>query len=431
MANFARALPQLGWDPYVLTLEQKYIEKQDAEKRQYVAGIKTVHAGHLPTLSDGYLRVKRWAHYWTREDQRQRGVQDNLPRPQRDASCPETNIEKWRRYLLSFSSLPDPQRSWMWPAVLKAVCLIRREKIEAVVTSCPPYSGHLVGLIVAYLTGVRWIADFRDPWTTTGAKSLYYTCDVTKHIERGLERYVVRKADAIIANTHRLREALKTQYSNCHSSKFDCITNGYDEEFFSRYDTFKKDEIFTIIYAGTLYFGRTPEPIFQAMCELIGEGCLERSAIRMRFIGHCEQVEGKSIGDIVKAYGLEGVVEVLGAVSYINAIEMIRRSHLALLLAPNQPYQIPAKVYDYIGAETEILALANEGATRDLIRSSGIGGVFAPDDVKGMKEFIADAYQRKSLSNVSERSVVRTCFGLRSITKSLVAQLEHVCGTRG
>jgi hypothetical protein len=106
---------------------------------------------------------------------------------------------------------------------------------------------------------------------------------------------------------------------------------------------------------------------------------------------------------------------------------MVKQSHLALLLAPNQPYQIPAKVYDYMGAGTKILALADEGATCDLIRSTGIGGVFHPSDIVGIKNFITQSLSAGAVFGTSLKTEAVNQFNVAAITRSLVDYLDQIC----
>jgi glycosyltransferase involved in cell wall biosynthesis/2-polyprenyl-3-methyl-5-hydroxy-6-metoxy-1,4-benzoquinol methylase len=314
------------------------------------------------------------------------------------------------------------------PAVIEAVRAIRREKIEYILTSCPPYSAHLVGLLAKWTTGVRWwVADFRDPWMTTGTKALSPTCSASLGIERWMERAVVGNADRIVTNTEMLCEGLKRAYDSIPKERFACITNGFDRDFFSRFAHLQKERTFTIIYAGSFYFGRTPEPVFQAVHDLLREGAVARQDVRIRLVGHCRSVEGRPIDELIERYRLRDVVEVLEPVSYNKAIAMIRQSHLALLLAPNQPYQVPAKIYDYLGAGTRVLALAREGATADFIRNTAIGAVFDPSDTAGIKGFIRQSVEACGTSDCWINPDATSPFELDSISRRLADELNRLC----
>jgi Glycosyltransferase Family 4 len=428
-ANFVRQLPRFGWEPFVLTLKDDYLEKKDDEKLKYVGSVKISKAGRMPTLSPIYLGLKRIALRLFRHLNATASISGSGSRPAMPPGrMAETLSQKLRRYILSFLSLPDEQRNWMWPAVFQAVRLIRREKIDCILTSSPPYSVHLVGWVLKCLTGVRWIADYRDPWMTGGSKRMYVTCAASLKIERWLEWKMVQKADLVVANTEMLCEAFKKAYGSRLTDRFICITNGFDGEFFSSFGHVEKDKVFTIIYTGTLYFGRTPEPVFKAVHELIEEGRIDAHAIRIRLVGQCQFIDGRPIDGMVQEYRLGGIVEVLESVSYSRAIEMVKQSHLALLLAPNQPYQIPAKAYDYMGTGTTILAMAEAGATRDLVHSTKAGAAFSTSDTAGIKEFIVRSLNPAGEFAQTGKNGALAEYEIQSIARCLAQQLDRLSG---
>ena len=249
-ANLARHLSKFGWSPQVLTLQDEYLERTDYEKLEYAGAVKIWKAGRMPTISPVYMKTKM---LFKRMFGASEKPSNNPDRHSSQKNGGETVLGKLRRYALSFWSLPDEQRSWVLPAVIRAVTVVRREKIECILTSSPPYSVHIVGWLTKLLTGVRWVADFRDPWMTGGRKALYATCDASLRIERELERRVIKKADLVVANTDRLCEEFRKAYApHIPTSHFACVTNGFDEEFFSEFELVEKESTFTIIYTGTL-----------------------------------------------------------------------------------------------------------------------------------------------------------------------------------
>ena len=428
IANFARRLPRFGWNPYVLTVKDRYLQALDPEKLDYVGQAEIFKAGQTPTLSQAYLACKAAARRLLRKPEAPAGVPSRTrPDPLGPGRGAEALSMRLRRYILSFLSLPDAQRNWLLPAVIEAVRIVRREQIGCILTSCPPYSAHLVGLLVKWITGIRWIADFRDPWMTAGSKSLFATCSASLGIERWMERTVVRSADRVIANTEMLCEEFKRAYGPIPTERFICITNGFDREFFSGFAHLQKEKIFTITYTGSLYFGRTPEPVFQAVHDLVRDGLVDERRIRIRLVGQCRSVEGRPIDEMIERYRLGGIVEVLEPVTYNQATEMIKQSHLALLLAPNQPYQIPAKVYDYIGVGTRVLALAKEGATANLVRNTGIGAVFDPSDIAGIKFFISKCLDQSGTSASLLKPDAVNQYDLDSISRRLADELNCLC----
>lgn len=429
IANFAGRLPRFGWNACVLTVKDRYLQAVDPERLEGVVATRIFKAGRTPTLSQAYVACRNAVNRLLQRREPASGNANlNGPGFVGPGKGEESLSRTLRRYILSFLTLPDGQRNWVLPAVLEAVRIVRREKIECILTSCPPYSTHLVGLLVKWIARVPWwIADFRDPWMTSGSKSLYPTCSASLAIERWLERTVVSNADLVVTNSGRLCDAFKKAYGSISPSRFVCITNGFDPEYFSAFAALPKEDVFTITYAGSLYFGRTPEPVFQAVHQLLREGSVQAQSIRIRLVGQCRSVDGRPIADIVERYGLGSIVEVLEPVPHRRATQMVSQSHLALLLAPNQPYQIPAKVYDYMGAGTRILALAREGATADLIRGAALGAVFDPSDIAGIKRFIGRSLEESRASGCRLEPHATKDFDLDSIARRLAEELGRTC----
>jgi glycosyltransferase involved in cell wall biosynthesis len=423
MVNFASCLAQMGHQAHVLTIREQDIEQID---RGRLAGLDslTVHRTAVrPTALKRLASVKMGLRRW-------------LGRPQPGAPAPadpfaqsgrsgrESTSHRLRRYALSFVVLPDFERGWIRSAAWKAIRLIRAERLDWFVTSCPPYSAHVVGLIVKLATGTRWVADFRDPWMTTGSKRLYPTSAASLTIERWLEKKVMEKADLVVFNVERLRNAYRERYAHVPAEKFLFIPNGIAVRSQSAGPS-SKYERFTLSYTGAMYVGRSPEPVFAAVARLIERGVVSPERICIKLVGQCRMIQGTPTAALVARYGLENVVEVIDSVPHAEALDITRRSHLALLFAPNLPYQIPAKVYDYLGAGTRILAIAEDGGTADIVRQTESGRAFTPSDVDAIAAFIQEEMASPPAS-LDRRSAALARFDVRRITGELVAGMRRV-----
>ena len=422
VVNFARGLRAAGWSPYILTIRDQDVEQLDRGRVDQATGLTITKARVLPTILDAALAVARLL----RGRRGSRAV--TLPEdaaPTVGAPAAEEGIARqFRRYALSMLALPDLQRGWILPAAFRAIQTIRRERITWIMTSCPPYSVHLIGLIVKLITGVRWVADFRDPWMTTGSKRLYPTSALSKKIEGWLERLVMERADVVTFNVDRLRRAYQGRYAHVPTEKFVFIPNGIAGSA-GAITPAKKYDTFTLSYTGALYVGRSAEPIFQAIARLIENGSITAEAVRVKLVGQCREMNGVPTSTVVSRYGLDSIVDVIDPVPQKEAQQIIRQSHLALLLAPNLPYQIPAKVYDYLGAGTPILAIAEEGGTADLIRETDFGKAFPSEDVAGIAQVIYQEFTARGADSPNHASVLAR-FDVKRITADLLAQLDSV-----
>lgn len=77
-------------------------------------------------------------------------------------------IEKTMLYVRGNYFIPDARKNWVKPSVDFLSVYIKEQHIETIITTGPPHSLHLIGLQLKEKLGVKWLADFRDPWTTIG-----------------------------------------------------------------------------------------------------------------------------------------------------------------------------------------------------------------------------------------------------------------------
>ena len=425
-SNFAKHLPLFGWNTYVLTIEDHYLDKKvDYKRLKGLESIKIYKTNQYPTIRQAYLRLQAIYHSILKKERITLNDIEKSYVPSDNTENAFQKIKRW--FIFLFLILPDTERRWIIPAVIRAVREIRQEKFDCILTSCPPYSTHIIGLLLKMIFGINWIADFRDPWITAATKrQLYLPGPLSIKIKRWLEQKVVQNADTVITTTEKLCSAFKESYVKQPQNKFMCFTNGFDMELFSKLKHIKKYEKFTLTYTGTLYFGRTPEPVFKALRELSKEGKINLEKINVKLVGECQHIDGCPTESIIQSYGLDTVVEVLEPVPYFKSLKIVKQSHLALLFAPDQPFQIPAKIFDYIGAETKILAIAGEGATSDLINSTGAGESFYPSDIEGIKEFIYQSVNNTESKRPESKTDMLHQFDRRVIIKNFADHLKSI-----
>lgn len=421
--NLAKHLPEYKWQTEVLTIRPNHIKKLNYKRLNEIPETKIHQTTCLPTIRDFYIKLKSIycslieMRYLTPED-----LQKNYI-PDQPSSNGENLLGQLKRLLISiFLTLPDGERGWILPAVVKGYHLLKKNQYDFILTSCPPYSVHIIGLILKMMTGVPWVADFRDPWYKGSHKKLYVTTSTSKLIEEKLETEVLEKADLILTTTQKLCDIFTTsmeQHRKPSKQKCFCQTNAFDEQLMARIQTKGKYDPFTITYTGSLYYGRTPEPVFNAVSQMIAAKEVDCDQIRIMLVGHCDRIENIETNTVIEKYGLNGIVQLIKPVPYEESVRMIKKSHLALLLAPDQPLQIPAKVFDYIGAGTPILAITQKGATYDLMQYTGTGRAFDPSDINGIKEFIKSAM----MNNQALDSSIPTDIMQRFTSKSLAANV--------
>jgi glycosyltransferase involved in cell wall biosynthesis len=321
--------------------------------------------------------------------------------------------------------IPDHLTGWLPIAVSRGYSLIRREGVDAIFSSAPYWTNHLVGLALKRLTGLPWTAHFRDPWTTFKAHShANRVSSGSLVIERWLERRVLRDADWIVCVTDQHTEAIRRGHADVPPDKVVTIPNGYSSDEFHGLPGAISDSVsagprpFTITYTGSLYIGRDVTPVMLALRRLIDEAELTAQEVSLNLVGACETANGRPVRQIAQDLGLEQVVRLHGALSRAEALRFMVSSDLLLLLAEELTVQVPGKAYEYLRAGRPILTLTPEGATADLIRKTRGGDVVRPGDIAGIAEVVRRRVRLKRAGHLSvgaDPRVVRD-YDRRSLT---------------
>jgi glycosyltransferase involved in cell wall biosynthesis len=245
--------------------------------------------------------------------------------------------------------------SWLPFAIAALPRIMAAEKPDVVVTSGPPHCVHTVGRYLKRRFGVRWLADFRDPWMTTNYLSRrrkWYD-----PLARREERRVFNSTDAIIVNAPNAGKALAHNVPR-HAHKIRCVTNGYDPAPFAEERTRESKSRFVITHAGELYAGRDPRPFLDAFDKLLTCEPESRERVSVDFVGPPTGV-GFNLHVEVARRGLSDVVQLSGQVPYEESLDRMAKSDLLLLIDnPDRRIGVPAKLYEYLGANRPILALA-------------------------------------------------------------------------
>ena len=422
-AKFARYLPEFGWKPYVITARDEYRDQGLDQSR--LVGLEQVpitRTRRFPSFQTVFLSLRA-----VLRGSKTSPPAAGAPRPvaASPASGGETLTDRIKRYVASLIVLlPDPKKEWALFAAMVAVRQIRAERIGCVLTSAPPFSVHMIGLIAKLGTGVRWIADFRDPWVEMiPERTPLSRSRLSDALERWMEGTVVRRADRVLTTTDRLRQSLMRRYPALPPEKFVYLPNSIDTDRFRVSEPIEKYGPLTITYAGTLYFDRSPEPVFRAVGELLQTGRIQESDVRIKLLGHCKTMNGRETQAVAREYGLEQVVEVIPPVPYAEAVRIMQRSHLLLTIAPRRhALVVGAKLFDYLGSGSKILALADPGATTDLVAQTNSGRSFSTADVDGLREYLGDLIVNRASRSFTNDVAAFQQLDVRHLTERLAAE---------
>ncbi len=312
--------------------------------------------------------------------------------------------------------IPDARTFWVKPSIQYLSDIIDKEQIQTVITSGPPHSLHLIGIGLKQRKTVKWIADFRDPWTSIGYHKELRLTKRSQKKHKALELNVLNNADEIIVTSR----TTKREFSALTNRPITVITNGFDTNYDGRAEL---DADFTISHIGSLLSERNPKVLWRVLSELVKEHPNFRKALQIQLIG----VVSEDVIKEVNEHNLGSALKVLPYLPHEEALKAQRRSQVLLLAEINSVETkgiIPGKLFEYLAARRPVLAIGPAGwEAGELVRDTGAGIVFTYENEKELKEAIwgwFEAYQNKTL--VMPITGIEK-FSRKELTKKLAAQL--------
>jgi hypothetical protein len=292
-------------------------------------------------------------------------------------------INKILSLLLRLITIPDHQIFWIPFAVFYGRKIIKKHHIKTILISTPPNSSQLIGYLLKKITKVKWLADFRDPIVgNIAATHLINPADFISKIETriliALEKLVVKNADISIANTETHRKELTEKFK---TNKCVTIRNSFDEDDYKGLSKEKYNK-FTIAHIGSMYGLRKADILFEAVKKLEEKIATEALKLQILFVGQGVDDLKRSVNN----HGVEKYVKIKGMVPHKEAIQIMMRSHLLLLIkatGKGSLGQIPAKFFEYLGTMNKILCIGPEKSeVAGIIKNFKFGYVVEKDQTK-------------------------------------------------
>jgi glycosyltransferase involved in cell wall biosynthesis len=287
--------------------------------------------------------------------------------------------------------LPDENVTWNLTAIPAAIRIVRREGIDAVLTTSPPSSVHLIGAAVKRATGVPWVADLRDSLVAHPHRRHERLAARTKaRGEQAVGRLVARRADAIVAVSEAIAEETRGLDP---AGPVRTIANGSDFDDFAGLE-YRPAKRFRITHTGSFFGKRSPRPFLSALAE-------SGLDVVARFVGDFRSVDR----EWAEGLGLGDRLELHPYVSRQRALQLQRDSEALLLLIPEAGGRgagvLSGKVFEYLAAERPILAVVPpEGAAAQLLCETGAGVVAPPEDVGAIAAALGELESRWRAGNL-------------------------------
>ncbi len=389
--RFAQHLPQMDWEPLVLTVHPRAYERTSPDLDAEVApGWVVRRAFALNTAQHLSWRGRYWG---------------GLARP-----------DKWV--------------TWRFDGVRQGLAMIREFRPDVLWSTYPIATAHLIAARLHQRTGLPWVADFRDPMAQEG----YPPDPKTWRSFRRIEESAIRSASRAIFTTPSAAHEYADRYP-AHAAKIAVIENGYDEQSFGAAADAAGEMgplragVLTLLHSGIVYPDeRDPTCLMEALAKIRRLGEVDTARLRVRFRA---ALHDEVLRDLARRFGVEDLVEVEPPIPYRQAlVEMMRADGLLVLQASNCNSQIPAKVYEYLRARRPLLLLSDPaGDTAQVLRTSGIAQSARLDRSNEITALLSGFV----LNPASRAAFVPTEESVRAAsregrTRALAKILDEICG---
>ncbi|MCQ2173571.1 MAG: glycosyltransferase [Bacteroidales bacterium] len=379
--KFAKYLPQMGWQPVIYTPENPERLAVDESLLKEIPSCVEV------------LKTRIWEPYSLYRKLFRGGTEVN----------PVNSIKGgWKKRLAGWIRgncfVPDPRVGWVKPSVRYLRKYLEEHPVDTIVTTGPPHSMHLIGRELHRQTGIRWIADFRDPWT-----EIFYFKHLTlsKRSERKhrcLEQSVLDEADAIVS----VSPPVQDDFRKKTDTPVHLVTNGYDAcDFPDTRDT-SENRFFTVVHTGL--FASDGNPLF--LWDELARKCMKdpefREKLRIRLIGKTD----RQILDAVYDRRMGDNLENPGYLSHTETVRQQRSAGVLILPLRQEPEYgkvLPGKIFEYLAARRPVLGIGQKnGAAAWILKDCRAGEMLEWDDREGIRRFIEREWEN-FLSGKRER----------------------------
>ena len=375
---FAKYLSDFGIEPLVLTVSEKYASYRQVDEKlnNEVKNIKVFKTASFEPLKIYSLLTS---------GNRKKGI------PQGEIKSENGNfIVAVSKFIRGSLFVPDARKMWNVFAFRKAKEIIKNETIDLVITTGPPHSTHLTGKRLKKRLGLKWIADFRDPWS-----DLYYNRDLIRtkravNKDKRLEKKVLDTADLILTVGFKMKELLAKKSTDI-TDKIHFIYNGYDTVLFDRIKTEKTND-FEISYIGLLTENSPYKTFVQSIKLFLKKASLDN--VKLNFAGNIQQ----SILEYFKNEIPALRINYSGYISHEKAVGLMKQSNLLISCLPETEQSqilISGKLAEYMATGNPILSFGNsEGESSLMLKKLHFTETCTKDEIEKASDFIFKIYKQ-------------------------------------
>ena len=327
-------------------------------------------------------------------------------------------IGKIIQYIRANYFIPDARKFWIKPSVKFLSNYLEKNPVDVIITTGPPHSLHLIGLHLKKKKDIKWISDFRDPWTEIDYFHQMPLNKKAKKKHHQLEREVLKNSDSVIVVGNTMRD----QYLK-ETDKVVTISNGFDTS--DNKEVSHLDIFFSITHVGMMNADRNPSDLWKILKEICLENPDFKSDLKIRLIGKI----AKEVSHDLNIFD-SGITEVIDYVSYAEVKKYQLETKVLLLCINNVPSArgiITGKIFEYLQAKRPILAIGPEdGDAAEILKNTNSGSIFGFENKQKLKQHILELYKDYKKNQLIVNSENIEQYHRRELTRKLAHLVRSI-----
>lgn len=287
--------------------------------------------------------------------------------------------------------IPDARKFWIKPSIKYLTEYIKTNHIDAVISTGPPHSMHLIAMGLKLKHNLPWIADFRDPWTQIDFYSQLKLSSYADNKHKQLENKVLTKANKVVT----VSPSCASDLAKLGGREVNVITNGFDtDDFSSTNGSIKMLDGFMFHHTGALNKDRNPYTLWKVLGDLCKENSELKKDLVLKFTGKTDAIVFESL----KQLGLSENAQKTDYMTHSEVVKVMVQSPILLLPLNNTPNNkgvLSGKLFEYLAAKRPIFGIGmSDGDAAVILKETNAGSMCDFDDYEGTKKAVLDLYTK-------------------------------------
>lgn len=415
IVKFCKYLPNYGWQPIILTVENGSFIQIDDSYQKDIGHVKHIYRARSLEPHSLYNRIKKPTSNYIDQQKKHRKYFGR--------------IFEWLSDFIRLNLfIPDARIGWYPNAVKTGLKIIDKHNPSLIFSTAPPFSVHLVAKTLSQKTNLPWIADFRDAWLENNLYDKPFRLFHAKLLNKILEKKTLETANMVVSIGENMSALLSSKIPESFSGKFRVVYNGYDnvEDIDLEMHT---PSHFYISYYGTLYADRLPYTLLKLLNEEIKKSIDFKNDFKFRVFGNIDNSCHEQLSNFIPKSNLI----ISKTIDYNLFLQELQMPQVLLLTIDKVPYNeliITGKIFDYMTSGNPIIGVGPINGDAAAVLDRTKAGIMFDYDDKSIIETITEKYQSWKRGDIKQKANYLPEFSRKELTSKLASLFDETIELR-